>query len=150
MVNSRTKGKVGEREAVQIWKQWYPNARRGSQFRDGSDNADVIGVPYWIEVKRLADVRPANYANAWIQATSAMTIACEREYIDDLQHIVVMARQDRGGWMILTTSELLYSLGFHGENYKFQHPNLVDGEDLRLVTINEWSKLMPIGDTNGV
>ena len=51
---SRDKGKRGEREVVELLKSHDFEARRGQQFRGGSDSPDVIhNIPgVFIEVKR--------------------------------------------------------------------------------------------------
>jgi hypothetical protein len=44
-MNSRTKGKVGELEfAALLRSRGYVEARRGQQYRGGSDSPDVVGV----------------------------------------------------------------------------------------------------------
>jgi len=57
---SRDKGKIGEREVVQLLKDWGWKAKRGQQFRGGPDSPDVIhnmvnldpaGIEIAIEVK---------------------------------------------------------------------------------------------------
>ena len=145
MANSRQKGKDGEREVALLWKSLgFENARRGLQFRDGSDNSDVIGVPYWVEVKRYSHLYPAIWANAWNQAVAARNLACEREYIPDLYDVVVMARENRKDWSVLVSVDLLRALRYDGENHQFQHANLVEGEDLRKISWDEWAKLVRI------
>mgnify|MGYP001202845303 FL=1 len=50
---SRTKGHSFERHVANLFKQLGFEARRGLQYRDGEDAADVVGVAdYWIECKR--------------------------------------------------------------------------------------------------
>ena len=52
-MNSRTKGKVAEREIANILKGYGYDAHRGQQFSGLNGDADVIGVPgIHIEVKR--------------------------------------------------------------------------------------------------
>lgn len=54
MINSRTKGKVGELEVSSILKSHGYEARRGQQFHGGGDSPDVIGLPgFHLEVKRV-------------------------------------------------------------------------------------------------
>jgi hypothetical protein len=49
---SRTKGHSFEREVASQLREIYPNARRGLQYRDGSECCDVEGTPFHIETKR--------------------------------------------------------------------------------------------------
>ena len=53
-MNSRNKGKVGERELANILKTYGYSARRGQQYCGVSGDADVIGLPgIHIECKRV-------------------------------------------------------------------------------------------------
>lgn len=52
-MNSRSKGKVGERESASKFREYGYDARRGQQFCGMNGDADVVGVPYiHLEVKR--------------------------------------------------------------------------------------------------
>ena len=52
-MNSRTKGKVAEREIANILKTYGYDAHRGQQYSGLQGDADVVGVPgIHIEVKR--------------------------------------------------------------------------------------------------
>lgn len=52
-INSKQKGKVGEREIANILKGYGYDTRRGQQFSGLQGDADVVGLPYiHIEVKR--------------------------------------------------------------------------------------------------
>lgn len=49
---SRDKGKRGEYEARDFFRQWWPLAERGAnQSRSGSEAGDIEGVPFWVESK---------------------------------------------------------------------------------------------------
>ena len=55
-INSRDKGKRGELELVAYLKEehGYAEARRGQQFKGGTDSPDVVGVPgLHFECKRV-------------------------------------------------------------------------------------------------
>jgi len=53
--HSRTKGQVGEREARDFFRRWFPDCQRGAaQSRSGGDAPDVTGTDFWVEVKRGA------------------------------------------------------------------------------------------------
>lgn len=52
-INSKQKGKVGEREIAKILKGYGYDTRRGQQFSGLQGDADVVGLPHiHIEVKR--------------------------------------------------------------------------------------------------
>ena len=54
MINSRAKGAAGERELAAFLRDHGYEAKRGQQFRGGSDSPDVVGLPgFHIEVKRV-------------------------------------------------------------------------------------------------
>ena len=140
---SKRKGRSGEQEVVKLWQRLgFDRARRGYQYRDGSEQSDVLGVPFWVEVKRYRHLLPSTWANAWNQGMAAMILACEREKIPDLMDVLVIAREDRKRWTVLMAAQTLYELGYRGENHQFQHPNLVDGIDLRKIEWTEFVKLV--------
>jgi hypothetical protein len=60
---SRRKGAVWERELVHLFAEVFgpENVRRGLQYRDGGDAADVIAPAMWIEAKvgKLTNPRAA-------------------------------------------------------------------------------------------
>lgn len=54
-MNSRRKGKVGELQAAEFFREHGLTARRGQQFKGGPDSPDVVvdELPGWhVEVKR--------------------------------------------------------------------------------------------------
>lgn len=58
MTNSRAKGAKGEREWANVLKEHGYEARRGQQYKGGSDSPDVIGLPgIHQEVKRVEAFR---------------------------------------------------------------------------------------------
>lgn len=58
MTNSRAKGAEGEREWANVLKEHGYEARRGQQYKGGSDSPDVIGLPgIHQEVKRVEAFR---------------------------------------------------------------------------------------------
>ena len=54
-MNSREKGKRGERELAHVLQAYgFTEARRGQQYSGANGDADVVGVPgYHIECKRV-------------------------------------------------------------------------------------------------
>lgn len=145
MTNSRAKGVNGELEAVHLFKRWFPDARRGArQSGGGSEGADVIGVPFWVEVKRHNDVTALVWAEAWKQANRDMALACEREIIDDLMDVIVLARSDgdRNSWQVLCEQGYLQAMQYTGPGGKFTHKKLVDGEQLYLVAWSDFAAML--------
>ena len=89
-MNSRTKGKVGEREASEVLRQLgFTSARRGVQYQGSPDSPDVVGIPgVHVEVKR---VERLNIDAAMAQA---------RADAGPSQVPIVMHRRNRGVWMV--------------------------------------------------
>lgn len=50
-INSRQKGKRIEREVANTLKKLFPKARRGLTQSSGTIEPDVVGTPFWVEVK---------------------------------------------------------------------------------------------------
>ncbi len=87
---SRTKGAEFEREIANLFRQHYPEARRGGHDQAGPAGApDVSGTPWWIECKRYREVTQAIVADAMKQARAAADRA------DDPRPLLVVTRQDR-------------------------------------------------------
>lgn len=80
---SRNKGATFERRVAEIFREIYPEARRGYQRRSGSDEPDVAGTPWWIECK-VGKATPQVY-RAWWQAMEAT----------DGRACMVVSKQDR-------------------------------------------------------
>lgn len=66
-INSRNKGKVGEREIAKILRDYgYEDCRRGEQYCGANGDADIVGLPeIHCEIKR---VEKLNVDNAIDQA----------------------------------------------------------------------------------
>lgn len=90
-INSRTKGKRGELEAVQLLKDHGFEARRGQQFKGGPDSPDIIhdagGVHF--EVKRTERL------NVYDALEQAAADAGEGE------HPVVLHRRNGKPWVLV-------------------------------------------------
>ena len=89
---SRAKGASFERKVAEVFREIYPEARRGYQRRSGSDEPDVAGTPWWIECK-VGKGTPQVY-RAWWQAMEAT----------DGRACMVVHKQDRTE--VLVTLEL--------------------------------------------
>ena len=99
-MNSRQKGKVGEREFAALLRVHGFDARRGQQFAGGGDSPDVVsGALRWlhIEVKR---VQHLNLAEACAQARRD----CGGK------PWIVAHRRNREAWLITVDSDALYDL----------------------------------------
>lgn len=65
-MNSRNKGKVGERELAKKLREYGYDCRRGQQYNGANGDADVVGLPHiHIECKR---VEKLNIDTAMLQA----------------------------------------------------------------------------------
>lgn len=91
-MNSRTKGKVGEREWRDVLRsEGFLNSRRGQQFSGGSDSPDVIcdDLPWshW-EIKRVQKLNIINALNQAIKDAGSRKIP------------LVAHRPNHAEWMI--------------------------------------------------
>ena len=88
-MNSREKGKTGERELAAVLREHGYTARRGQQFCGANGDADVIGIPgIHIECKR---VEKLNIENAMAQSISDA---------ESSEVPVVMHRKNRQKWLV--------------------------------------------------
>lgn len=62
---AKEKGKRGEREAVHLLRELYPDAERDWQFRVG-EAADIKNTPWWVEVRRR---KGSFLSSRWLQET---------------------------------------------------------------------------------
>lgn len=106
-INSRAKGKSGERELIGELKKLLPSemtselTRNLDQTRDGGH--DILGLDGWaLEVKRYAEVLPADLERFWQQAVEQAR--------NNESRPALCFRQDRRAWRtVVHVSEL----GFH-------------------------------------
>lgn len=104
-INSRAKGKSGERELIGELKKLLPSemtselTRNLDQTRDGGH--DILGLDGWaLEVKRYAEVLPADLEKFWKQA-------CEQAARNDEVRPALCFREDRRAWRtVIHVSEL--------------------------------------------
>jgi len=88
-INSREKGKDGEREMANILKSLGYNTRRGQQYCGSNGDADVVGLDgIHLEIKR---VERLNIENAMAQS---------RSDAKDDEIPVVMHRKNRKPWLV--------------------------------------------------
>lgn len=116
MTNSRAKGKRGELEVAHLFQRWFAEARRSAnQSAGGSNNADVIGVPFWVEVKRRKAVTIGGWRKAWQQANRDMKLAIERGVLPGYQSPIVLSRSDGDVWFVMCYMETLQEYGYKGK-----------------------------------
>lgn len=94
-MNSRTKGKYGEREWRDVLRSFGWSARRGQQFSGSPDSPDVIceSLPIHWEVKRVESL---NIHAAMAQAVSDAGTN---------KTPVVAHRRNHGEWMVTLLAE---------------------------------------------
>lgn len=103
-VNSRRKGIVGELEARDLWREFYPGCQRSfGQARKGYEQPDLIGggieKKWYIEVKR-PKLRPTErQAEDWLRK---LTDDCEKFQQGRLLNMALMYRPDGiKNWVII-------------------------------------------------
>lgn len=99
-VMSRVKGKVGEREACDLLRTWFPQVRRRlGQERSAADNGrDLDGTDaLCVQVKRHAKVPRRLRVMALQEAEKAARVG---------EHPVALWREDRGPWMVTFRAHL--------------------------------------------
>ena len=99
-MNSRQKGKVGEREFAALLREHGFDARRGQQFSGGADSPDVVSDALaWlhVEVKRVQNL---NLADACIQAEGD----CGGK------PWIVAHRRNHAPWLITMRAEIFFQL----------------------------------------
>lgn len=88
-INSREKGKVGERELAKKLREYGYDCRRGQQYSGTEGNADVIGLPgLHLEIKR---VERLNISDAMAQS---------RRDAKEGEIPVVMHRKNHEDWLV--------------------------------------------------
>jgi hypothetical protein len=114
-INSRAKGKSGERELIGELKKLLPEemsselTRNLDQTRDGGH--DILGLEGWaLEVKRYAQVLPADLDRFWEQAV-------EQAARNDGSRPALCFREDRRDWRtVIHVSEL----GWHQDGDEYE------------------------------
>ena len=99
-MNSRNKGKVGEREFASLLREHGFDARRGQQFSGSPDSPDVVSEALaWlhVEVKRVQNL---NLTDACIQAEGD---AGSKPWI-------VAHRRNHAPWLITMRAEFFFEL----------------------------------------
>ena len=107
-MNSRNKGKVGEREFAALLREHGFDARRGQQFAGGAESPDVVCEALaWlhIEVKRVQNL---NLTDACVQAEGDQT----RSGLTGTKKLawIVAHRRNHAPWLITMTAETFFRL----------------------------------------
>jgi hypothetical protein len=99
-LNSRRKGKVGEREFAALLREHGFDARRGVQFAGGADSPDVVSEALrflHIEVKRT-------------QALNLVDACAQAEGDCGGKPWIVAHRRNHAPWLITMTAEFFFEL----------------------------------------
>jgi len=106
-MNSRTKGKVGEREFASLLREHGFDARRGQQFSGSPDSPDVVSDALaWlhIEVKRVQNL---NLTDACVQAEGDCGRGAPAGY---KKPWIVAHRRNHAPWLITMRAEFFFEL----------------------------------------
>lgn len=99
-MNSRHKGKVGEREFASLLREHGFDARRGQQFSGSPDSPDVVSESLaWLHV----EVKRVEHLNLTEACAQAKRDAGGKPWI-------VAHRKNRGPWFVTLDSDALYEL----------------------------------------
>ena len=132
-MNSRQKGKVGEREFASLLREHGFDARRGQQFSGGADSPDVVSDALaWlhVEVKRVQNL---NLTDACVQAEGD----CGGK------PWIVAHRRNHAPWLITMTAETFFRL-LRGELPPTQdHGTTGPSEKLKAERLKEESSREP-------
>lgn len=94
MINSREKGKRGERQARDYWRNTIgvSTARRGVQYQGGRDSPDLAGIPRF-----HAEVKVGGQVPKWIYSA-----LLQSEHDSGGEKLpVVQCRRDRENWVFI-------------------------------------------------
>ena len=115
MVNGRRKGNNFERRIAKALSKVFPNARRGFQFRGGSDAPDIIGCDPWcIECKVGRPAKRPEDALAQCEADAA-------KRGDTASWCVAICQEDRRGVMVYMRAESML-LVMRRDIFMKEHP----------------------------
>lgn len=106
-MNSRTKGKVGEREFASLLREHGYDARRGQQFSGSPDSPDVVSDALaWlhIEVKRVQNL---NLTDACVQAEGDCGRGAPAGH---KKPWIVAHRRNHAPWLITMRAETFFDL----------------------------------------
>jgi len=106
-MNSRNKGKVGEREFASLLREHGYDARRGQQFSGSPDSPDVVSpaLPWLhIEVKRVQNL---NLTDACVQAEGDCGRGAPAGH---KRPWIVAHRRNHAPWLITMRAEFFFDL----------------------------------------
>ena len=113
---SREKGKRGEREVVNLLKDYLGediNIKRNLLDQCHNGGMDIIGLDGWaIEVKNYATVQPSQIKNWWAQTCTEAEIAKAQP--------VLFWKQSRRPWVVVVAGDhLITGSSDWGRQYEF-------------------------------
>ena len=106
IINSRNKGKVGEREFAALLREHGFDARRGQQFAGSPESPDVVSDALaWlhVEVKRVQNL---NLTDACVQAEGDQTKSGRTKKLA----WIVAHRKNHAPWLITMRAEFFFDL----------------------------------------
>ncbi|MGC3956652.1 MAG: hypothetical protein QM813_01350 [Verrucomicrobiota bacterium] len=106
-MNSRQKGKVGEREFASLLREQGFDARRGQQFSGGADSPDIVSEALaWlhVEVKRVQNL---NLTDACAQAERDCGPVAPAGH---KKPWIVAHRRNHAPWLITMRAEFFFEL----------------------------------------
>ena len=106
-MNSRRKGKIGEREFASLLRVHGFDARRGQQFSGGADSPDVVSDALaWlhVEVKRVQNL---NLTDACVQAEGDCGRGAPAGH---RKPWIVAHRRNRAPWLVTMRAETFFAL----------------------------------------
>ena len=153
-MNSRQKGKVGEREFAALLREHGYDARRGQQFSGSPDSPDVVSDALaWLhfEIKRVQNL---NLTDACVQAERDQTgsgLNAAGAAKPKKLAWVVAHRRNHAPWLITMRAEFFFDLIREyqpAEARPANSPHRGEGEDRtaqRSVPTQTISGLLPVG-----
>lgn len=95
-MNSREKGKRGERELAKELQAYGYDTKRGQQYCGADGNADVVGLPgIWIECKRAEQLRMKDWIEQARNDARAQSMKDRRYIIPTVMH-----RRNNEEWLV--------------------------------------------------
>jgi hypothetical protein len=107
MINSREKGKRGERQARDYWRNvvGVSTAHRGVQYKGGGDSPDLAGIPCF-----HTEVKVGSQVPKWIYRAIAQS---QNDSKDNGRHPIVQCKRDRGEWLFILPENVFTELVNH-------------------------------------
>lgn len=65
---NRRKGHRFERHVAKLFRRWFPDAKRGYQYRGSDKDCDVVGTPFYVECKYAKQRFQHSLYFTWVEA----------------------------------------------------------------------------------